>query len=170
MSEMSRDELLAVVRRVWTEHDPVPEGLVERMQAVVASEQSADFDLDYELLVLIERSHELSGTRGGGSGAGADGGPGAPYTLQYAHGDLALLVRVAAEEQPGDGGRLDGWLAPPAAMSVRALLVGDDHEWNTEVDTRGRFEFRGLPSGLYRLALTPHENGARPFATPAFEL
>ena len=62
MNEVSRDALLAVVRKVWTERDPVPEGLVARMQAVVAAE---DVDFDYELLVLIERSRELTGARGG---------------------------------------------------------------------------------------------------------
>ena len=60
------------------ERDPVPKGLVARMQAVVAAE---DVDFDYELLVLIERSRELAGARGGSA-----------YTLQFAHGDVALLV------------------------------------------------------------------------------
>ena len=31
MSEPNRDELLDVVRRVWADRDPVPEGLVARM-------------------------------------------------------------------------------------------------------------------------------------------
>jgi hypothetical protein len=141
---------------VWTERDPVPVGLVAKLQAVLAAE---DFDLDYELLVLIERSHELAGARGGSA-----------YTLQFAHGDVALLVRAAAEEQPGDGGRLDGWLAPVTEMSVKAALVSEDGEWETDVDSRGRFEFRNLPSGLFRLWLTPRDAGAKPFGTPAFEL
>jgi hypothetical protein len=156
MTEMNRDALMAVVRQVWTERDPVPVGLVAKLQAVLAAE---DFDLDYELLVLIERSHELAGARGGSA-----------YTLQFAHGDVALLVRAAAEEQPGDGGRLDGWLAPVSEMSIKAALVSDDGEWVTDVDSRGRFEFRNLPSGLFRLWLTPRDAGAKPFGTPAFEL
>jgi len=157
MTEMSREALLGVVRQVWTERDPVPEGLVAKMQAVLAAE---DFDLDYELLTLIERSNELAGARGGGSA----------YTLQFAHGDLALLVRAAGEEQPGDGGRLDGWLAPASEMTIKAALVSDEGSWETEIDARGRFEFRNLPSGLFRLWLTPRDAGAKPFGTPAFEL
>ena len=160
MNEVSRDALLAVVRNVWTERDPVPEGLVARMQAVVAAE---DVDFDYELLVLIERSRELAGARGGSA-----------YTLQFAHGDVALLVRAAAAEQPGDGCRLDGWLAPATEMTVKAARVSDDGgkdgEWETDVDSRGRFEFRNLPSGLFRLWLTPRDAGVKPFGTPAFEL
>ncbi|CUR55033.1 conserved hypothetical protein [metagenome] len=160
MTEINREALLGVVRTVWSQRDPVPDGLVSRMQAVVAAEASVDFDLDYELLVLIERSYELTGARGGGSA----------YTLQFAHGDMALLVRAAGEEQPGDGGRLDGWLAPAAEMTIKASLVTEDGEWVTDIDARGRFEFRNLPSGLFRLWLTPREAGAKPFGTPAFEL
>ncbi len=160
MTEINREALLGVVRTVWTQRDPVPEGLVGRMQAVVASEASLDFDLDYELLVLIERSYELAGARGTGTA----------YTLQFAHGDMALLVRAAGEEEPGAGGRLDGWLAPAAEMTIKASLVTDDGEWVTDIDSRGRFEFRDLPPGLFRLWLTPHEAGAKPFGTPAFEL
>lgn len=160
MTEMSRDMLLGVVRQVWIERDPVPVGLVAKLQAVLAAEQSEDFDLDYELLVLIERATEPAGARGGGTA----------YTLQFAHGDLALLVRAAGEEEPGDGGRLDGWLAPATEMTIKAALVGNEGEWETDVDARGRFEFRNLPSGLFRLWLTPRDAGTRPFGTPAFEL
>lgn len=160
-AEVSREALLSVVRRVWEERDPVPDGLVERMQALVASE---DTDWDYELLVLIERSHELAGARGS-----------AAYTLQFAHGDVALLVRAAGAEDTGDSGRLDGWLAPAMAMTVRATLVEAgrkrSQEWETDVDDRGRFEFRNLPKGLFRLWLVPRDSAsARPFGTPAFEL
>ena len=160
MNEVSRDALLAIVRKVWTERDPVPESLVAKMQAVLAAE---DFDLDYELLVLIERSSELAGARGGSA-----------YTLQFAHGELALLLRAVAAEQPGDGCRLDGWLSPATEMTVKAARVADDGgadgEWETDVDPRGRFEFRNLPSGLFRLWLSPGDTTAKPFGTPAFEL
>lgn len=167
-AEVSREALLSVVRRVWEERDPVPEGLVAKMQAVVASE---GIDFEYELLVLTAREFEGAGTRGSGPA----------YTLQFAHGDVALLVRAAAGEPAlGTGrssGRLDGWLAPATAMTVRATRLEsgkvDKHveEWETEVDDRGRFEFRDLPGGLFRLWLMPRDAAeARPFGTPAFEL
>lgn len=158
MTELSREALLGVVRQAWTEMDPVPEHLVAKMQAVVASETLSD--LDYELLVLVERSRELAGTRGGSA-----------YTLQFAHGDVALLVRAAGPEDGTTGGRLDGWLAPAIAMNVRATRVGDGGgDWDVEADHRGRFEFKNLPAGLFRLFLTPRDAGARPFGTPAFEI
>ena len=158
MSELGREALLGVVRQMWTAMDPVPEDLVARMQAVLASEQVTD--LDYELLVLVERSRELAGARGGSA-----------YTLQFAHGDVALLVRAAGPEDGTATGRLDGWLAPAVEMTVRATRVDDGGgDWHVEADSRGRFEFKNLPAGLFRLFLTPRDAGARPFGTPAFEI
>jgi hypothetical protein len=158
MTELNREALLGVVRQAWNAMDPVPDDLIVKMQAVVASEQVTD--LDYELLVLVERSRELAGTRGGSS-----------YTLQFAHGDVALLVRAAGAEEGTSTGRLDGWLAPAVAMTVRASRVDDGGgDWDVEADHNGRFEFKNLPSGLFRLWLTPRDAGGRAFGTPAFEI
>ena len=109
MSEPNRDELLDAVRRMWTERDPVPEGLVARMQAVAAA---ADTDLDVELMLLVERSAELAGARGSATA----------YTLRFEYGELQLLVRVGGD---GESRRLDGWVTPSTAMTVRAVGTGD---------------------------------------------
>jgi hypothetical protein len=56
-------------------------------------------------------------------------------------------------------------------MTVRASRVdAAGGDWDVEADHRGRFEFKNLPSGLFRLWLTPRDAGARPFGTPAFEI
>lgn len=170
MSEMTRDYLLGVVRDVWSERDPVPDGLVARMQLVLATE---DTDLDYELMLLVERSQELAGARGGTA-----------YTLQFRHHDMSLLVRAATAEDETGTSRLDGWLAPAVSMRVRATKIepttvksngtppGVAEEWEVEIDERGRFEFQALPPGLFRLWLTPQDVDAAgaQFGTPAFEL
>lgn len=159
-TDLSREGLLKIVRQVWEEHDPVPEGLVERMQAVVQTEAIlADTDLDYELLVLVERSAELAGARGT-----------AAYTLRFAYGTTEVLLRT---DRSDSGARLDGWIAPAAAMRVRATEVtdhGEGHSWETETDANGRFEFADLPTGLFRLWLTPLDGDATAFGTPAFEI
>jgi hypothetical protein len=155
MNEPSRDELLDVVRRVWSERDPVPEGLVARMQAVAAA---ADTDLDLELMLLAERSDELAGARG----------TAAAYTLRFRYGDRQLLLRVAAD---GESRRVDGWVTPPTAMTVRVVSArGDRQEWQAAVSDRGRFELPGLPPGLVRLRLEPDEPGTPALGTPAFEI
>jgi hypothetical protein len=158
MSEMNREELLDVVRRVWTERDPVPEGLVARMQAVAAA---ADTDLDLELMELVERSTELVGARGGGTA----------YTLRFVHGETDLLLRVAVE---GDSSRVDGWIVPPQAMTVRvvpgAARLRPTDAVVSEVGDGGRFVLTGLPVGLIQLHLEPHDEATPAFATPTFEI
>jgi hypothetical protein len=171
---MSRDEIFDHLESMWSDRDPMPEGLVERMQALVAAEVTmALTDLDYELMMLIERSAELAGTRGG-----ADTGTGTAYTLRFGTGDLDLLVRAGGRNGGGTT-RLDGWVVPPAELTVRATRIagtasGGDAEpeqsWETAVDAQGRFELTDLPAGLYRLWLTPADADARPFGTPAFEI
>jgi hypothetical protein len=164
-TDLSREGLLKIVREVWEDRDPVPEGLVERMQSVVQAEAIlAEVDLDYELLLLVERSTELAGARGT-----------AAYTLRFAHsddsGDTEVLLRAVAND--AGGARLDGWLAPPSPMRVRATEVtdhGEGRSYDVETDTRGRFEFADLPRGLYRLWLTPVDAEGAAFGTPAFEI
>lgn len=154
MSEMSREDLLQVVRTLWDERDPVPAGLVARMQAAVAA---ASTDLDEELMLLVERSTELAGARGS-----------AAYTLRFELGDLNLLVRVASED---DRARLDGWVTPASPMAVRASSVADElRTWDALVDERGRFELENLPTGLVRLRLEPLDAAGPPCGTPAFEI
>jgi hypothetical protein len=130
------------------------------MRAVAAAEAAlADTDLDYELMLLVGRSTELAGTRGGSA-----------YTLRFTADGLDLLVRVA----PNDGGtRVDGWIVPPVPVTVQAAQVDGERTWDTEVGLEGRFEFAELPNGLYRLWLNPTDStdeGLKPFGTPAFEI
>ncbi len=156
---MTPDDLLDHLERVWSSRDPVPAGLVERMQALVAAElELRDTDLDYELLLLIERTNELAGVRGGEA-----------YTLQFSGENLDLLVRAAGGEGERTT-RLDGWVVPAAEVSVRVERIdGTLGSWDTSSDERGRFEFGGLAAGMYRLWLT-REPGGKPFGTPAFEI
>ncbi|MFN8196561.1 MAG: carboxypeptidase-like regulatory domain-containing protein [Nocardioidaceae bacterium] len=159
---MTRDEIFDDLEQMWSERDPMPQGLVERMQVLAAAEVAlSSTDLDYELMLLVERSTELAGAR---SAATA-------YTLRFGGDNLDLLVRAGGGN--GDTSRLDGWVVPPAHISVRATRIdgpGEGQSFDTDVDDRGRFEFAQLPPGLYRLWLTPADPDAKPFATPAFEI
>lgn len=157
--DLGREGLLDLVREAWETRDPVPPGLVQRMQVVAQAEAVlADTDLDYELLLLVERSSELTGARGT-----------AAYTLRFAGDDLDLLLRAV----PADDGtaRLDGWVAPATPSSVRVVAVPDTgHSWEVVADERGRFELTGLAPGMYRVFLTPDDPAVRAFGTPAFEI
>lgn len=153
MSELSREDLLRVVRDVWERHDPVPEHLVAAMQATAAM---AATDLDAELMELVERSSELVGARGSTA-----------YTLRFVHDDTDLLLRVAVD---GDHSRVDGWVVPPEPMTVRALPGELPAPLAAVVTESGRFELTDLPLGLLRLRLEPHDTTRPAFATPTFEI
>ena len=68
MTELSDDDLLTGIRSHWETRDPVPDGMVARLQAAAALAAS-DTDLDIELMLLVERTEELAGARGGSTTA-----------------------------------------------------------------------------------------------------
>ncbi len=159
MSERTDDDLLAGIRSHWESRDPVPEGMVARLQTAAALAAS-DTDLDIELMLLVERSEELAGARGASTTA---------YTLRFAHDGVDLLLRVSTD---GASSRIDGWVVPPAPVAVtvqRDTDVGWADETTLEVTGNGRFELPDLFPGMLRLRLDPSD-GSNSFMTPAFEI
>ena len=124
-----------------------------RMQAAAAV---ADSDLDLELMLLVERTSELVGARGGTS-----------YTLRFVHGQTDLLLRVAVE---GDRSRVDGWIVPPEPMTVRAVPGATPRSHDALVSDSGRFVLTDLPVGQIQIRLEPHDLERPAFATPTFEI
>jgi len=151
----SDTRLLAGVRSYWEARDPVPDGMVARLQAAAALAAS-DTDLDLELMLLVERTEELAGARGATTTA---------YTLRFAHDGVDLLLRVSTD---GSSARIDGWVVPPAAITVTVLRDADAIA-SVEVPDSGRFEVPGLDPGMLRVRLEPAD-GSTPFITPAFEI
>ena len=162
MAERTDEELLAGVRAHWEQRDPVPDGLVARVQAAAALAASDLFDvgLDIELMLLVERTDELAGTRGASATA---------YTLRFARNGVDLLLRVSAEAATS---RIDGWVVPPTPVAVTVQRDTDTGWYDVatlEVDSTGRFELAALAPGMLRLRLEPND-GSTPFQTPAFEI
>ena len=162
MTELSDDDLLAGIRQHWEARDPVPDGLVARLQtaAALAAADLYDADLDIELMLLVERTEELAGARGASTTA---------YTLRFAHDGVDLLLRVSTD---GATSRIDGWVVPPSPVTVsvqRDLDLGWADAATLEVPATGRFELPDLTPGMLRLRLAPAD-GSTPFMTPAFEI
>jgi hypothetical protein len=155
MSELTDDDLLAGVRTYWESHDAVPTGMVARLQTAAALAAS-DTDLDMELMLLVERTEELVGARGASTTA---------YTLRFAHEGVDLLLRISSD---GAAPRIDGWVVPPAPITV-AVLRDEDTLATLDVGDTGRFELPDLTPGMLRLRLEPAD-GSTPFMTPAFEI
>ena len=155
MTDLTDEDLLAGVRGHWESKDPVPDGMVARLQTAAALAAS-DTDLDIELMLLVERTEELAGARGA---------PTTAYTLRFAHDGVDLLLRISAD---GASSRIDGWVVPPSPIMV--IVLRDDEVLTTlEVGDTGRFELPGLTPGMLRLRLEPAD-GSTPFMTPAFEI
>ncbi len=142
------DDLFLRLRRMWERRDPVPPGLADSVLVALAT---ADLSAEYELLTLLESTDRLSGVRGGGDAV----------TLTFAAGDITVMLRVSVL---GEGRRrVDGWLSPPSALTVRLMSPeGDDRTTESTVD--GRFEFADVPAGAASIRLEPR------FATPHFDL
>ena len=159
MSELTDDQLLAGIRAFWEERDPVPSGLVARLQTAAALAAS-DTDLDMELMALVERTEELAGARGASTTA---------YTLRFAHDGVDLLLRVSTD---GRRSRIDGWVVPPSPVTVRVQRdtdLGWAEESTLDVGDTGRFELPDLTPGMLRLLLDPTE-ASTTIVTPAFEI
>lgn len=156
MSDLTDDDLLTGIRAHWEARDPVPDGMTARIQTAAALAAS-DTDLDMELMLLVERTEELAGARGGASTTA--------YTLRFAHDGVDLLLRISID---GTAPRIDGWVVPPAPITV-TVLRDDDTLVTLEVGDTGRFELPGLTHGLLRLRLEPAD-GSTTFMTPAFEI
>ena len=148
---------LSDLARMWDVRDPMPEELVEKVLVAIETE---DLDREYELLHLLERTRELSGTRGDGEA----------LTIAFSGGSFSLLLRV--QEVGSTHCRIDGWVTP--AQQMRVTVTQQDTTQEADVDARGRFEIARMPTGLTRFFLradTPDDKTADGmFATPTVEL
>ncbi|MDN5856951.1 MAG: hypothetical protein L0K86_29765 [Actinomycetia bacterium] len=156
MAEDDAGELMAGLRNLWAHADPPPDDLAARVVAAIAS---ADLEMEYELLRLVERSHGLVGARDDGD---AD-------VINLRSERLSVVLHVSPA---GSGScHLVGWVDPPQAVAVQVLQ--DVGQASTHSDESGRFEARGLTSGPTRLVLVVGEaDDERPpwFATNTLEL
>lgn len=156
-----RDPLLDRLAETWHRHDPVPSGVVDRALATVhAAAGPDDLDVELELLLLVERSDELVGTRAAGD----------TITLRFSGDEVQLLLRVTPTGP--DSCRVDGWLTPDDGVTVTA--VQDGSEVPAVVERPGRFEFPTLRRGTTRLVVEPVDPtptaSARALGTRPFDL
>lgn len=151
MNEHDDAELFARLRSMWSDVDPVPAFLIDRMIAAVATDSLSE---EYALLTIVERP--LSEVRGE-----ADA-----LTLQFSDGTTSILLHVTST---ADGRRrVDGWVDTAAAEIV--LTQGDAVRTTTPSET-GRFVFDDVPPGLTRVRLaTRIGDDVRTLSTPQFEL
>jgi hypothetical protein len=146
--------LLNSLRAFYDERDPVPDGLVDRIQFHLTLDA-----LHTELATLTHLDMSAAGTRSTTTEA--------VRTITFTSDSLTTMVTVTPL---GDGTvRIDGWAAPGAGIRVEVLLP--DGPRTTYADEDGRFVFEGVPGGLAKFALyVPHDKDFLTILSPAIEL
>lgn len=133
--------LLDQLQAMWEQTDPVPPGLVERVTFAIGLD-----NLDVEMMRLTEEVLVPAGARG------------AEHVRTITFGGESVTVMVTVSQEGPDVFRLDGWLAPSAALSIE--LRRADGSLTTASDEDGRFVFEDVPPGLAQLVLHPTPNSA----------
>ncbi|MDT4916931.1 MAG: hypothetical protein QOI15_3051 [Pseudonocardiales bacterium] len=146
------DDVLRRTAAIFEALDPVPAGLVDRI----------NFGLTLEALhaevAELQRSANLAGVRGD---AVSD-----VQTVTFTSSTLTTMISVTPAS--GDRVRVDGWIAPAGRISVELRAKAETRQ--TECDADGRFVFDDVPRGLAQFVLRPEGDEGRAVVTPAIEI
>jgi hypothetical protein len=147
-------DILDRVARLYSELDPVPDDLVERLQFAISLNA-----LEVELAVLQLSSGEQLAARAEPTSA--------VKTLTFTSDSLTTTVNISPDGP--DRLRIDGWIAPATAAVVE-LYQGAEC-WEVSADGDGRFVFADVQHGLTRFLIRAGSDVAPlPVATPAVEI
>jgi hypothetical protein len=134
------DELIARLRRIAAEADPVPQFLLSAARAAFALR-----DIDARVAELVRDSlvdAPATPVRAGGTARGEE-----PRMLSFEAGSTAIECEVMARA----GGRdIRGQLSGAPAATIEAEAAGSPPV-SVTVGAHGWFTVRGLPSGPFRL-------------------
>ncbi|GLZ76091.1 hypothetical protein Afil01_08980 [Actinorhabdospora filicis] len=147
---------LGEIREMYDLVDPMPPGLVTRVQFALELEEA-----EFELARICEESR-LVGVRSI-----------AEETRTITFDSAVLTVMISLRPVTEDRVRVDGWLAPAGEHRVEFRLP--DEKRQTVSDAQGRFVVDDVPRGrlqiVVRLSQQDHHNGSAPVVvTPAVEI
>lgn len=152
------EALLAAIADLYAVADPMPAGMVERIQFELTLDA-----LHAEVATLTQLDLAGSGARSAASPG--DGSTEAVRTITFTAESVTTMVTIS--HQPDGSVRVDGWAVPGGGLTVEVLLSGATHR--TETDDDGRFAFDDLPAGLAKFALHLPA-GAPTVVSPTIEL
>ena len=141
--------ILAEVRQLWSERDPLPDGLVDQIQFAIDLEC---LDVEVLRMTLLDEATSARGDE-------------LSRLVTFSSDTLTIMIRVF----PGKDGtnRIDGWLTPGDSHPIE-LRTGDA-TMTTSSDQTGRFAFSGVPAGLAQLMVKP-TGTTKTVTTPAILL
>ncbi len=142
--------LLAGVRELWEDADPMPATLVDQIRFAIQLE-----DIDLEVMRIREQEGLVAARSAAEQGR----------LITFDSESLTIMVNVSPE-QTGTI-RLDGWLTPPAEHPIEVRTSGG--LLTTTSDPEGRFAVCGVPHGMVQV-LVRTLGRSRTVSTPAIEL
>ena len=133
------EALLAAIAALYGDADPVPDGLVERIQFELTLDA-----LEAEVATLTQL--DLAG-----SGARSVAASTAETTRTITVTAESITTMITISRQPDGTVRVDGWAVPGAGIEIEVLLA--DGSRQTRADEDGRFVVDDLPTGLAKFVL-----------------
>ena len=145
--------LLNSLRAYYDEHDPVPDGLVDRIQFELTLDA-----LNAEVATLTQLDLSSAGARSTETES--------VRTITFTSESMTTMVTITPDAEGSV--RVDGWAAPGAGIRVQIMLSGETRE--TYADADGRFVFEEVPTGLAKFALHPTDGVSTTVVSPTMEL
>ncbi|MDT7803033.1 MAG: hypothetical protein QOI78_6466 [Actinomycetota bacterium] len=142
--------LLAGVRELWEDADPMPDTLVDQIRFAIQLE-----DVDLEVMRIREQEGLVVARSAAEQGR----------LITFDSESLTIMVNVSPERAGTI--RLDGWLTPPAEHPIEVRT--SDGPLTTTSDAEGRFAVSGVPHGMVQVVVRTLGR-SRTVSTPAIEL
>ncbi|MFG1639139.1 hypothetical protein ACGFMK_02510 [Amycolatopsis sp. NPDC049252] len=142
--------LLAGVRELWEDADPMPPTLLDQIRFAIQLE-----DVDLEVMRIREQEGLVVARSAAEQGR----------LITFDSESLTIMVNVSPERAGTI--RLDGWLTPPAEHPIEVRTC--DGPLTTTSDAEGRFAVSGVPHGMVQV-LVRTLGRSRTVSTPAIEL
>ena len=137
----------------YADADPVPDGLLERLQFAIT------LDALHAEIAQLTRLDDLVGAR---AEAAAE-----IRTVTFTSQSMSTMVTITP--MTGDRVRIDGWATDGAGVEVELRTVTTRQ--TTTADDDGRFVFEDVPRGMAQFVLRhPGDSARPPVVTPALEI
>ncbi len=144
---------LGKVAELYDELDPVPAGLVERIQFGIT------LDALHAEIAELQRSSDLAGVR--------SDDPAASQTVTFTSANLTTMITITPLSP--ERARIDGWAAPGEGLFVE--LRATDTVLYAHADADGRFVFEHVTRGLVQFLIRqPDGSVLSPVITPSIEI
>lgn len=145
--------VLDQIAAAYTAADPVPEGLIDRLQFAIT------LDALHAEIAQLTRMDDLVGARAEAASE--------TQTVTFTSQSITTMITITPTG--ADRVRIDGWAAEGGGIAIELRTV--ESRLHADADEDGRFVFDDVPRGMAQFVLRPPaESGLSPVVTPAIEI